>query len=1161
MNEEGNSEPIISLSPPQKNQGFVRFVLRGVTKETDEVEILFSERSSSALCSDRIWRKVPGNEKWHDGSWESPPWRLGLMELEIKFSVVRSKEICFEVVTDEASCLSISSGSGVTQIFDILSLRSDCHTKQMLHACFKEGEHVFIVVPPGQALCIHRAMYHSSNVTSIIHSKLSSNPNLLSFGGDFNTIFGDPAPGIAKTLTIDYSFSLASQNQPIPGNITDVEFPSCPLSNLPFNSSKLRNILSEISISSALKNTTEYHSKVEEYLQFHTGVIGNSPNQSNRLKAAMKLREGIIQECGRNAFAVSHWSTLLRCCGRVFSKDLQEFRQKIASIDALSVEEKISGASLHFERGYNGYDREADDPLHCMASACLPFPGAVIVRLVVDKNVKAAEDMGSYLGEYCRSLFSVSGRPIYQHSSGAYFLWYHLDRWCVGSRRSVGTSICALHSVPSLGAGQAPPEVSGDWHVLDSSGSLTDASGIRCLPGKAIPDVLTHQEALFNIVRSHFFSALLLPDSTLFSELRAWLRSLPHGILKGVNSLDDNVPSALKSVYGNLKHGILDSFAWREIAYTVALSLRGEQGSGAEEFLIDLASAEGKLEYFVETLHVIQLSRPDRPCSSALRKAYLLLLDQVDCPLLQDQAFLSRVLAPEGRAKFLAALSVHIPWARCLGEESAILLVCFLRHVIRAAQTRMADYLLQVAETISKICAEAQDLEGRSEDCAPAEDSTADNFPPVALAVAGQMHSLAVTRDGKLFAWGLDTNGRIGVQFNSSAPGIWPDASSDTGSLQHTRDALGRFVINRMAPAEKSKTTPPSPVIPIDQGVATAASSAIWAPVPILGPLLGRTVRAAASSGSHSLAITEDGSVFAWGILGKGAVARALHRIEGFPGEHPCEAACGEGHNLVLCQSGRVYAWGAADCGQLGLGEAALAPFVESPMLVGGALQNGCVRIACGLLHSAAITTGGQLFMWGFAEGGRLGVGDPVLLGLPVCERGRFAGMPMEVRGPIEGKVVIDVSCGNDVTVALLKCGEVYGWGVGFEIWQGASKSSSMNSTSRENSESAMPSSGMAMPPPKFLPPHSDYIHLAPPMISPYLCNPADCASATSAYAFGASAGAIQSHTSSGVSFGFGEPLVATCLISICTSIRSFAALTCDNACCVRWPVDQFCSL
>eukprot|EP00291_Cryptomonas_curvata_P027292 CAMPEP_0172162216 /NCGR_PEP_ID=MMETSP1050-20130122/6546_1 /TAXON_ID=233186 /ORGANISM="Cryptomonas curvata, Strain CCAP979/52" /LENGTH=280 /DNA_ID=CAMNT_0012832177 /DNA_START=51 /DNA_END=889 /DNA_ORIENTATION=- len=106
-------------------------------------------------------------------------------------------------------------------------------------------------------------------------------------------------------------------------------------------------------------------------------------------------------------------------------------------------------------------------------------------------------------------------------------------------------------------------------------------------------------------------------------------------------------------------------------------------------------------------------------------------------------------------------------------------------------------------------------------------------------------------------------------------------------------------------------------------------------------------------------------------------------------------------------------------------------------MAVGGELQGcRCVRVACGFLHSAAITASGELFMWGCADGGRLGVGDPIVLNLPVSEKGRYAGMPMQVRGPLDGKFVVDVSCGNDVTMALLKCGEVYGWGVGIQTGQ-----------------------------------------------------------------------------------------------------------------------------
>ena len=42
----------------------------------------------------------------------------------------------------------------------------------------------------------------------------------------------------------------------------------------------------------------------------------------------------------------------------------------------------------------------------------------------------------------------------------------------------------------------------------------------------------------------------------------------------------------------------------------------------------------------------------------------------------------------------------------------------------------------------------------------------------------------------------------------------------------------------------------------------------------------------------------------------------------------------------------------------------------------------------------------------------------------------------MQVRGTLDGKFVVDVSCGHDATIVLLKCGEVHGWGVGIVTGQ-----------------------------------------------------------------------------------------------------------------------------
>ena len=77
--------------------------------------------------------------------------------------------------------------------------------------------------------------------------------------------------------------------------------------------------------------------------------------------------------------------------------------------------------------------------------------------------------------------------------------------------------------------------------------------------------------------------------------------------------------------------------------------------------------------------------------------------------------------------------------------------------------------------------------------------------------------------------------------------------------------------------------------------------------------------------------------------------------------------ACGDSHCACVTTSGDVYTWGAAAYGKLGLGDAAAsgAADVGTPSLVPGLRGKRFVDVACGAHCTLALTDGGLLFSWG----------------------------------------------------------------------------------------------------------------------------------------------------------------------------------------------------
>ena len=78
----------------------------------------------------------------------------------------------------------------------------------------------------------------------------------------------------------------------------------------------------------------------------------------------------------------------------------------------------------------------------------------------------------------------------------------------------------------------------------------------------------------------------------------------------------------------------------------------------------------------------------------------------------------------------------------------------------------------------------------------------------------------------------------------------------------------------------------------------------------------------------HSLAITADGSVWSWGDggsdrLGHGDQQDQLlpKKVEAFAGQHVVAVSAGPYHSLAITADGDVFAWGAGESGCLGHGE------------------------------------------------------------------------------------------------------------------------------------------------------------------------------------------------------------------------------------------------
>jgi len=194
--------------------------------------------------------------------------------------------------------------------------------------------------------------------------------------------------------------------------------------------------------------------------------------------------------------------------------------------------------------------------------------------------------------------------------------------------------------------------------------------------------------------------------------------------------------------------------------------------------------------------------------------------------------------------------------------------------------------------------------------------SAVSGLPAGTVAVtAGPYHSCALTEQGGVNCWGINSTGQLGD--GTREPRVGPVA-----------------------------------VVGLESGIQTLTAGA-----------------------SHTCALTVAGGVKCWGNnntgqLGVGSTDPLLAPADviGLP-TGIIAVRAGQYHTCALADDGRVWCWGDNSTGQLGDGSTGRRLL---PVAVGG-LPAGTVGITAGSGHSCALSRGGTVWCWGINRRGQLG--------------------------------------------------------------------------------------------------------------------------------------------------------------------------------------------
>ena len=291
---------------------------------------------------------------------------------------------------------------------------------------------------------------------------------------------------------------------------------------------------------------------------------------------------------------------------------------------------------------------------------------------------------------------------------------------------------------------------------------------------------------------------------------------------------------------------------------------------------------------------------------------------------------------------------------------------------------------------------------------------------------AGGNHSLAIDKQGNLWAWGKNWYGQVGNDGLDNEPkpvkvmeGVVGIAAGGDHSLAIDKQSyLWTWGSNQSGQLGNGSigwdATEPKPVKVMEDVVSVAAGGEhslaidiqgnLWTwgsnyygqvgdsttennrdlPVKVMEGVVSMT-----AGSEHSLTIDRDGEIWSWGSnsygqLGNGnsgwdAADSRPRRIKLiFVENRVASVAAGSGHTLAIDVNGSLWAWGDNSYGQTGIDSTQLS--VDRPVNI----MDGVVSVAAGGEHSLAIDEESNLWAWGANYNGQIGDGSTTHRSTPV---------------------------------------------------------------------------------------------------------------------------------------------------------------------------------
>ncbi|XP_034945617.1 X-linked retinitis pigmentosa GTPase regulator [Chelonus insularis] len=306
----------------------------------------------------------------------------------------------------------------------------------------------------------------------------------------------------------------------------------------------------------------------------------------------------------------------------------------------------------------------------------------------------------------------------------------------------------------------------------------------------------------------------------------------------------------------------------------------------------------------------------------------------------------------------------------------------------------------------------------------------ADNIPshffirndPVISITCGDEHSAVVCQSGRLFVFGSNDWGQLGLGHKNHVSK--PSCVKILKPQKVTHVACGRAHTLICTGEQKIFACGSDQESQLGRGQMSLGECSS-SPVPIYDcGIAGPKILQVAAGSHHSLALTSDGEVLAWGsnlegqlgLPGTSGLVNIPTKVQ-LP-EPVKQISAGYYHSAFLTESGAVYVCGEAESGKLGITLDFRTQVAPKPMQ----LSTTAVFVACGGHHTLILGDDGNLYCTGSNASGQLGMGTNVT----------EIQTPKQLsRGVLENEVIAKIECGESHIAVVTESGKLFTCGDG----------------------------------------------------------------------------------------------------------------------------------